>query len=59
MVYLEETCFVSYDTDRMLWSDSAKSSSLSGPPPRGKRLVKCQAGTIKIFSKHSLLLCGK
>ena len=59
IVYLEETWFLSYDAVRMLWSDSAKSSSLSGPPPRGKRLVKCQAGKIKIFSEHSLLLCGK
>ena len=58
-VYLDETWFISYDTVRMLWSDSTKSSSLSGPPLRGKRVVKCHAGKSKSFLEYSLLLCGK
>ena len=40
IVYLDETWFVSHDAVRMLRSDSTKSSSLSEPPLRGKRVVK-------------------
>ena len=59
IVYLDETWFVSHDTVRMLWSDSTKSSSLSGPPLRGKRVVKCHGGKSKSFLENSILLCGK
>ena len=59
IVYLDKTWFVSHDTVRMFWSDSTKSCSLSGPPLRGKRVVKCHAGKSKNFLEHSLLLCGK
>ena len=59
IVYLDETWFVSHDTVRVLWSDSTKSCSSSGPPLRGKRVVKCHAGKSKNFLEHSLLLCGK
>ena len=51
-VYLDETWFLSHDTARMLWSDSIKSSSLSGPPLRGKRVVKCHAGKRKSFLEY-------
>ena len=40
VVYLDETWFLSHDTVRMLWPDSTKSSSLSEPTLRGKRVVK-------------------
>ena len=59
IVYLDKTWFVSHDTVRMLWSAGTKSCYLSGPPPKGKREVKCHAGKSKSFSEHSLLLCGK
>ena len=59
IVYLDETWFVSHDTVRMLWSDSTKSSSLSEPPLRGKRVVKCHAGKSKSFLEYSILLCAK
>ena len=59
IVYLDETWFVSHDAVRMLRSDSTKSSSLSEPPLRGKRAVKCHAGKSKSFLEYSLLLCGK
>ena len=59
IVYLDKTWFVSHDTVRMLWSDSTKRFSLSEPPLRGKRVVKCHAGTSKSFLEYSHLLCGK
>ena len=59
IVYLDKTWFVSHDTVRMLCSASAKSCYLSGPPPKGKREVKCHAGKSKSFLEHSLLFCGK
>ena len=59
IVYLDKTWFVSHDTVRMLCSASTKSCYLSGPPPKGKREVKCHAGKSKSFLEHSLLFCGK
>ena len=57
IVYLDENWFVLHVTVRMLWSDGTESFCLSGPPPRGKRVVKCHAGKSKSSLKHSLLLC--
>ena len=59
IVYFDENWFVLHDTVRMLWSDGTKSCYLSGPPPKGKRVVICHAGNSKSFLKHSLLLCEK
>ena len=58
-IFLDKTWFVSHDAVRMLISDSTKSSSLSEPPLREKRVVKCHAGKSKIFLEYSLLLFGK
>ena len=59
IVYLDKTWFVSHDAVLMLRSDSTKSSSLSEPPLRGKRVVKFHAGKSKSFLEYSLSLCGK
>ena len=59
IVYLDETWFVSHDAVRMLRSDSTKSSSLSEPPLRGKRVVKCHARKSKSFLEYSLFIFGK
>ena len=58
IVYLDETWFLLHDTVRMLWYDSTKSCSLSGPPPRGKRVVIYFAGKSKSILENSLFLCG-
>ena len=54
IVYLDETCFYSHNTARMVWSDNTEKCTLSATPSKGKRIIICHTGSTEGFVSKKL-----